>query len=134
METAYCTIREFNTAQFRVVVDAVPDYTGDCGLPDDDGETLAKIESGEYLVFTARARVLHKTLGEIASDYLGACIYSDPADFQDHRECAKYTRELQATHGPNHVCGSYFASMVSTVCREARERLREMRLPYVRAE
>lgn len=119
------TIREFRTANFRVIIDAIGDLDIDLSW-DDTGEVRAKLESGEYVCFTARARVIHPELGELASDYLGGCIYASLAEFEDHRECGKATRELRA-QGSDAVCGSYFSDMVRAVCAEARTRLLAMR-------
>jgi hypothetical protein len=125
------TIRRFQTPHFLVIVDALPEDT-----PvdvDDDGETAAKVDSGEYVHFIARARVIHRDTGaELASDYLGGCIYAQLADFQDHRQCAAYTRKLRA-EGSDAVCGSYFADMVHEVITEAREALTAIQGVRVRA-
>ncbi|HUF73753.1 MAG TPA: hypothetical protein VMR74_12730 [Gammaproteobacteria bacterium] len=131
------TIRKFRTEQFRVIVDAIEDYDMDLSW-DEDGSVLRKLESGEYVAFCARARVIHDELGEIASDYLGGCIYADIAEFQDHRECAAQTRKLRAEEGRDDiVCGSYFSDMVSAVCEEARAEVTRLRSKvaglYVRA-
>jgi hypothetical protein len=119
------TIRTFRTANFRVIVDAVEEESPDLSW-DEDGSTRDGIESGRYLLFCVRARVIHDDLGEIASDYLGNCVYESLEAFQDHRECAAQTRELRA-QGSQAVCGSHFSDMVSEVCREARTRLATMR-------
>jgi hypothetical protein len=124
------TIREFRTRNFSVIVEALPDDDTDLSW-DDTGEVLAKFESGEYVAFCVRARVVHKHLGELAEDYLGGCIYANPAEFEDHRQCAAATRELRAK-GSSAVCGSYFADMVRTVCTEARAALRAAQSVYVR--
>jgi hypothetical protein len=119
------TIRTFRTANFRVIVDALEDYDADLSW-DDTGEVLAKLQSGEFICFTVRARVIHDELGEVASDYLGGCIYSSIDEFQDHRECGAQTRKLRA-EGSDAICGSYFADMIGEVCRAARKRLATMR-------
>ncbi len=118
------TIREFQTAHFRVIIDAIDESDPDLSF-DETGEVLEKVDSGEYTVFCARARVIHDTLGELATEYLGNCIYSDIADFQDHRKCGAETRKLRA-EGSNAICGSYFADMIGEVCREARKRIQEL--------
>ena len=101
------TIREFRTPQFTVIVDALEDY--DCDLSwDETGEVLKKLESGEYLSFCARARVIHSELGEIASDYLGGCIYES----------------LEAFQAPK----SYFQDMVGLVCKEARKHIEYLKI------
>ena len=129
------TIREFQTAHFRIIIDAIEEDAPDLSF-DETGEVLEKVDSGEYTVFCARARVIHDTLGELASDYLGNCIHSDISEFEDHRQCAAETRRLRS-EGSNAVCGSYFADMIGEVCREARKRIQELQAQsaniYVRA-
>lgn len=124
------TIREFRTKHFSVIVDAIDEDYPDLSW-DETGETQDKIESGEYILFCARARVIHVDLGEIGSDYLGNCVYESLESFEDHRECAAYTRELRKS-GNNAVCGSYFADMVAESIRQARETLRNAHNIYVR--
>jgi len=128
METL-ATIREFKTRNFRVIIDAIPEYFPDLSW-DETGEVSEKINAGEYWVFCARARVIHNELGEIASDYLGECIYDSPDAFQDHRECAAYTRKLRE-QGSHAICGSYFADMVRTVCTEARKDINYRNNQYI---
>ena len=120
-------IREFRTANFRVVVDAIDDDDADLSW-DEDGSTRAGLNSGALVLFCARARVFYRGT-EIAADYLGGCVYKSLADFQDHRKCASYTRELRANGGAA-VCGSYFADMIAEVISEARRELSAR--PYVR--
>ncbi len=125
------TIRRFRTAQFTVIVDALEDYDVDLSF-DENGEVRAGLESGKYICFTARARVLHKTLGEIAADYLGGCIHERLESFEDHRECGKLNREFKQ-HGDAGRCGSYFAGMVASVCAEARDAIRAAQTVKVRS-
>lgn len=114
-------IREFKTANFTVRVEALPEDDLDLSW-DESGEVRAKLESGEFVAFCAKASVIFRDHYELATDYLGQCIYDDPANFQDHRECAAETRRLRAEFGrDNIVCGSYFSDMVSEVIRQARE-------------
>lgn len=131
MPGKYQTLRTFKTARFTVTLAAIVDedsftYDGD----DEDGSTQAAIDSGELTPWTFRVRVCLDGR-EIASDYLGASYYADPADFMDHRECGRYTRELRAK-GDDAVCGSYFADMVSEAISEARKALRALQSVHVR--
>lgn len=114
MEYAIGTIRQFETAHFTVIVDALPEHDLDLSW-DDTGDVAAGLDSGRFISFVARARVmLHGE--EIASDYLGGCVYESLDEFMDHR-------------GNN---SSYFADMVHGVCRQAREHMRNLRRIYIR--
>lgn len=93
------TIREFETENFRIIVDALPEDDLDLSY-DETGEVARKLESGLLVAFVARARVILKeTDEELAADYLGGCVYEDLDAFQDHRECAAYTRKLVRQNG-----------------------------------
>lgn len=119
------TIRTFRTANFRVIVDAIDCDSLDLSW-DETGEVGEKINNGELLAFDVRARVIHDELGEIASDYLGGCIYESLAAFMDHKECAAETRKLRK-EGSSAIVGSYFSDMVRNVCRDARKHLVQLR-------
>lgn len=95
------TIREFETQNFRVVVDAVEDYEVDLDLSfDETGEVRRKLENGTFVSFTARARVFHKATGEeLGSDYLGGCIYESLNAFQDHIVCGIQNRKRVKQEG-----------------------------------
>jgi hypothetical protein len=123
-------IREFKTAQFRVIVDAIVEDCPDISW-DETGEIADKLENGDLVIFCARARVIHDQLGEIASDYLGNCINTDFDDFMDHKECAAYTRKLRA-EGSTAICGGYFADMIAIVIRGAREAITDVKSVYIR--
>ena len=124
------TIRRFETRNFSIVIDAVEDYDIDLSW-DETGEVREKLENGEFQSFTVRA-IAYLYGAEIASDYLGGCIYADIAEFQDHRQCGAQNRKLRA-EGSNAVCGSYFSDMVRSVCEQARDTVRKMQSIRVRA-
>lgn len=130
------TIREFRTAQFRVIVDAVPDCDLDLSW-DDDGGTREGLESGRFISFCARVRVLHDTLGEVGTDYLGGCIYECLEAFDDHRKVKAYERELNAKRRKQHKAkvsiGSYFSDMIRSAISEARKTVSGAQSVYVRA-
>jgi hypothetical protein len=93
------TIREFETENFKVIVDAVEDYDTDLSW-DDTGETREGLERGTLIAFTARVRVIYKTTGEIVGrDSLGSCIYRSLEDFEDHRECGRQNRKTIKQEG-----------------------------------
>lgn len=124
------TVREFHTAQFRVVVDAIEDNDIDWSW-DEDGSAEAKVNAGEHVAFCARVRVFHKVAGLLATEYLGGCVYASVAEFQDHQACGAQTRTLRES-GSAAVCGSYFAYMIGEAIKVAREYLRSVRAVYVR--
>jgi hypothetical protein len=91
------TIREFKTSNFHVVVDALEEWDTDLSF-DEDGSTRKGLENGNLIAFCARARVFLRGK-EIASDYLGGCIYKSLEDFVDHKECGKQNRETIKREG-----------------------------------
>ncbi len=105
----HSTIWSFATSRFMVIVDAVEEYDVVDLSWDESGEVREKISNGEFVVFCARARLLMDGI-EVATDYLGQCIYSNPSEFRDHV-------------GSRGKYGSYFTSMVSEVIREGRRNL-----------
>ena len=125
------TIREFHTSNFTVRVTAEEDYDLDLSF-DDDGSVREGLESGEFIAFCAKAAVYYKGT-ELATDYLGGCIYRSLAEFMDHKECGKQNKEY-AAKGERGRCGSYFADMVHTVCEEARKELHKLQNVKVRCK
>ena len=84
------TIREFKTQNFHVIVDAVEEDELR-PIMGRNGSTRRGLEDGSLIAFTARARVFFRGL-EVASDYLGGCVYKSLDDFEDHRECGRQNR------------------------------------------
>lgn len=105
----------FRTARFVVTLDWTYDDDADLSW-DETGETQAKIESGEWGVFTFRVRVTCDGR-EVGCDYLGGSVYADPAEFRDHVGLAVKCR----ADGRNY--GSYFTDMTREAIREARKSL-----------
>jgi hypothetical protein len=114
------TIAEFKTAQFTVIVDAVEEFDLDLSW-DEDGATARGLESGELIAFAARARVFHDTLGELARDYLGDCVYESLQDFRRSVGTCTDLKTGRVTRA------GYCGAMVRTACDEARKRLRQVR-------
>jgi hypothetical protein len=117
MRQSVGTIRRFKTRNFVVIVDAIEEDQLDLSF-DDTGEVRAGLESGKFIAFCARARV-YLNGAELASDYLGGCIYESLDAFMDHKDCGRQNREY-ASKGERGRCGSYFHDMIRTVCKEAR--------------
>lgn len=124
------TLREFNTRNFHIVIDAVEDYDIDLSGMEDADEIIHSLERGTLVAFTVRA-IAYCHGSEVASDYLGGCIYKTPREFMDHIECGAQNRKYAAA-GESGRCGSYFKDMVSNVCRDARAELRKLQTVRVR--
>jgi hypothetical protein len=90
-------IREFKTQNFHVKVDAIEEEDLELSW-DDDGFSKRGLEDGSLVAFCARARVYFRGL-EVASDYLGNCIYKSLEDFADHKECGKQNRDTLKREG-----------------------------------
>jgi len=73
---------------------------------DDTGEARAKLDSGEWQMFTAKVAITFRG-SEVTSSYLGGCIYPDPKQFRDHI-------------GSQGRYGSYFRDMVRECIANAR--------------
>jgi hypothetical protein len=110
MQDRFETIWSFRTARFAVHFAAAPDDDLDLSF-DDTGEVRQKLQDGFYCAFVARVTV-ELDGNEIATDYLGGCIYENPSDFIDHRGIKRQ---------PN--CGSYFSDMVRSAIADARKAL-----------
>lgn len=123
------TMRKFRTANFTVIVDALPEDDLDLSW-DEDGSVAEGIDSGKYVAFVARARVIMDG-EEIGSDYLGGCIYESLESFMDHRECGRENRE-RARKGETGRCGSQFSGMISEAINEARKHLAKIQRVKVR--
>lgn len=129
-----CILWQFRTAQFTVTLRAEGEWDLDLSW-DETGEVTAKLESGEYVAFCAHVSVTWRGY-EVGTDYLGQCIYADPADFAtDHRDRDPMNRNcsiMRAARGPVSIC-HYFPDMVRQAVAEARKTVMEMRTPYIRA-
>lgn len=115
------TMRTFKTKNFTVICDATPDDDLDLSW-DEDGTTREGLESGKFIAFVARVRVIHNELGELACDTLGSCIYESFDAFMDHRQCGAENKRLAAS-GVDGRCGSYFHDMIREACGAARKSL-----------
>ena len=85
MRDSYETTYTFETANFTLELALAPEDISprDCFDMDEESfvELCDKIDSGVYLWFVARVRVLMNG-HELASDYLGGCCYSSPDEFR----------------------------------------------------
>lgn len=108
MEYAIGTIYKFKTARFTILVQAVEEDHLDLSW-DDDGSVARGLQAGDLTAFCAKATISLDG-NDIATDYLGECIYQNISDFRSDGYCR---------------------DMVLTVVHEARERLAN--LPRLRA-
>jgi hypothetical protein len=114
MRTYWETMWSFETDNFRVEWSIAPEEDPDYSF-DETGETVKKIESGEWQCFMSRMRIVHLPTGaDLAEAHLGNSIYANPAEFRDHI-------------GARGKYGSYFRDMVSTCVSEARKTAKTMR-------
>jgi len=111
----WTTIRSFRTARFNVTCDWTYEDCPDVSWA--DAETLAKLESGEYVNATFRVRVMYDGR-EIAADYLGNSVYANPSDFA--REHIGIKPKCRAD-GMNY--GTYFSGMMHEAISAARKAL-----------
>lgn len=120
----WANIKTWKTRRFTVTLDwhweEYPDLSWD-----ETGETIAKLESGEWGNYCFRVRVLLDGR-EIAADYLGNSIYADPDEF--YREHIGIAAKARAD-GLNYGC--YFTDMIAGAVADARKALANP--PYVRA-
>lgn len=119
------TIRTIKAGRFTVTVKALEELDLDLSF-DDDGSVARALEAGELEAFTVEASC-HLDGYELASDYLGNCIYPTPRAFMDHIGIAAHNRKT------GHNCGSYFSDMVRTVVRDARKAVADLQTVHVRA-
>lgn len=128
---------KFRTKRFRVelVLERDPHYRYDGDDP--DGETQAKLDSGEFVAFDSRV-VVELDGEEIGSDSLGGSVYADgeESDFwTSHRDSDPMNRNcsiMRAVNGRCVIC-HYFPDMVRSAIAEAREHVRQLKAPpYIR--
>jgi hypothetical protein len=117
MRQQWETLREFNTARFRVTLAWTWEDDTDISW-DDTGEVRAKLESGEWGSYCFRVLVTMDG-HELACDYLGNSIYADPMEFA--REHVGLRPLMRAKYGPNATGGAYFPDMVAQAISEARK-------------
>lgn len=119
------TVWRFRTKRFTVALQLSEEpgyrYDGD----DEDGETQAPLDSGEFVAFDSRV-IVYLDGEEIGSDSLGGSVYAadSVAEFWTaHRDPNPMNRncsEMRAAHGGNMCIGHYFPDMVSEAIRQAR--------------
>lgn len=121
----------FETAEYRVTVDALPEHEApeDCfEFP----EHIDAIHSGELEWFSVRARVeMKKPRVVLGEDYLGGCAYRSISDFRDHFGTAALSRAESEKLGTPVCVGSYFSDMVRTALDDARKTREHIRRKLV---
>lgn len=120
-------IWKFETDKFEVRFEALEEFEDFRDITDESlwQETSEKIESGEWVIFCAKVSVILKYNGEeLASDFLGSCIYESYEAFMNHRGLAAKSRK----DGCNY--SSYFSGMVKTAIAEARKVIADKAIIY----
>lgn len=133
---SFLTVWKFETARFRVEFAIAYDYGYKYDGDDENGETQAKIDSGEYVAFDSRVRVLldGRVVGE---DHLGGSVYAQGEESEfwtAHRDRDPMNRNcsiMREAKGGNVCICHYFPDMVSSAIGEARKTLSG--LPKLRA-
>lgn len=116
---------KFETARFAVRLMVAEDYGYQYDGDDPDGETQAKLDSGEYVAFDS-AVIVEMDGVVIGRDALGGSVYSadEMADFwTDHRSADPMNRNceaMRAARGGRAVICHYFPGMVAQAVAEAR--------------
>lgn len=121
------TVWEFKTARFTVALKIEQDYNYQYDGDDENGETQAKLDSGEYVAFDSTVTVYFDGR-EIGSDHLGGSVYSadNVSDFwTSHRTSAAEGRNcsMQTPTGRAYSVCQYFPSLVTVAIAEARATL-----------
>jgi hypothetical protein len=119
------TVWSFETARFTVRLDIERDWNHCYDGDDEDGETQAKLDSGEYVAFDSRV-VVELDGEEIGVNYLGASVYgaNDYSDFWTaHRGNDPMDRNcsvMRDARGHNVSICHYFPGMVKEAVSSAR--------------
>lgn len=127
----------FTTDRFSVVLRIEPDYGYVYDGDDEDGETQAKLDSGEYVAFDSDVCVYIDGV-EIARETLGGSVY-DADNVKEfwtaHRDANPMHRNcsiMRGKHG-NVSIGHYFPDMVRQACAEARKAVAKFQSVHVRS-
>jgi len=130
----------FKTRQFRVSLILQRNWRYQYDGDDPEGETQAKLNSGEYVAFDSRVEVEWE--GQvIGENHLGGSVYSadNVSEFWTaHRDPDPMNRNcsiMRANHpsGPRVSICHYFPGMVEEAISEARQYIRDLpAVPYIR--
>ena len=136
------TVWRFRTERFEVALKIERDHRYKYDGDDEDGETQAKLDSGEYIAFDSVVTVKLDGV-EVGWSSLGGSIYGakDYPDFWTahrdsnpmNRNCTIMRRAYKGENNPNakvSIC-HYFPGMVSEAVEMAREIVGSK--PYLRA-
>ena len=135
---SYETVWTFRTARFAIEFAIAYDHGYQYDGDDQDGETQANLDAGEYVAFDSRVSVLLDGV-EIGSDSLGGSVYAaDEVDefWTAHRDPDAMNRNcsiMRAAHpaGPMVSICHYFPDMVRQAIAEARQHVANV--PHMRA-
>lgn len=133
----------FKAGRFAVRLTLEPDYGYQYDGDDQDGETQAALDAGDYVAFDSKVSV-ELDGEEIAASYLGGSVYDVDqvkAFYTDHRSADPMNRncsEFRIARGGSadarvSIC-HYFPDMVREAIDFARTELRRRRdtMPYIR--
>lgn len=125
------TVWKFETARFSVRLEIEQDYGYRYDGDDENGETQANLDNGEYIAFDSRV-VVDMDGQEIGSDSLGGSVY-DSNDYSEfwtaHRTSSAEYRNTLAQKAQNRVICHYFPDMVCIAVKAARQKVAAMKSP-----
>ncbi|MER9833391.1 hypothetical protein NKJ28_00240 [Mesorhizobium sp. M0145] len=128
------TVWVHTTARFRVRLEIEPDFVYRYDGHDENGETQAKLDSGEYVAFDS-AVIVELDGEEIARDSLGGSVYAadEIAEFWTAHRCSDPMNRncsiMRAARGGNVSICHYFPGMISEAIDAARCAVEIMRIP-----
>ncbi|MFL6728098.1 MAG: hypothetical protein ACJ8FS_16525 [Sphingomicrobium sp.] len=122
----------FELGRVRITLEVREDYGYQYDGEDEDGETQAKLDNGEFVAFDSIVTV-YIDGHEMASDALSGSVYGvdEMSEFWTaHRTSAPEYRNTLAQKAQHQVICHYFPGMVSEAVSEARAELaRLQRIP-----
>lgn len=132
---------KFQTRNFRVELETTRVHGFQYDGEDEDGETQAALDCGEFVAFDSAVHVyLRGEDSPLGSDYLGSSVYAADsiAEFwQSHRTSSEDGRNTLAQKERRVVVCHYFPEMVRQAIAAARDEITSRKaaaaaLPYIR--
>lgn len=122
------TVWKFALGRVSVELEISQDYGYQYDGDDENGETQAALDSGEFVAFDSIVRCYVDNL-ECGVDTLGGSVYEfgrESEFWQAHRTSEPEYRNTLAQKELGRVIGHYFPDMVREAIRQARETVAEL--------